>query len=424
MIQQVHDKKKSSNKRKAIIITATACVLIIAVCAVVFISIKIHRQRMEIQTHIINATEYIENGANRISVKTNMIVAFYMLIDRAEHLTDITEYDAAINVYEEARIVALAVSYAGGIDIAESGVIHVHELILTAKRNEAMTLFVQGNDLYNEALYKESLDYFFKALDIYVELNDNQNIFLTTARINYAEQKIIERENEQNPDPDGTEDDSEDENIIEDDTTPENDPSDNITSNYKHNRSIYFDLITPVDHQSRRPASDIRMGVNEGYNEGWYNGCGWIATYNALIILGKPVHPAEIVRSFETNVGIVLGGVFGTYPNAIVDYLNYMGFNVTHTLFPQLTMNIDEVIKSSKVSILAYAHTSAAHYIAIEYREDIDKFIVYNDSFARVRSENLVFQNETNAGAAIDSVAALISNTPNILFSFSLIVVS
>jgi len=422
MIQQVHDKKKPLKKRKLIIIAAITCVVVIAVCVIILISVHIHRQRMEIQTHIINATEYIENGANRISVKANMFVAFYMLISRAEHLTDSTEYNAAISVYKEARIVALAVSYAGGIDIAESGIIQVHELILAAKRNEAMTLFEQGNDLCNEGLYKESLDYFYKALDIYTELNDHQNIYLTTERINYTEQKIIEEETEEQTEPDDTKDDTEGD--YEDDIIPGSDPSDSITINYEHNLSIYFDLVTPIDHQNRRPASDIRMGVNEGYNEGWYNGCGWIATYNALLILGKPVHPAEIVRSFETNVGIVLGGVFGTYPNAIVDYLNYMGFAVNHTLFPQLSMNIDEVIKASKVSILAYAHTSAAHYITVEYREDTDKFIVYNDSFARARSENLGFQNETNAGAVIDSVAALISNTPNILFSFSLIVVS
>jgi hypothetical protein len=87
-------------------------------------------------------------------------------------------------------------------------------------------------------------------------------------------------------------------------------------------------------------------------------------------------------------------------------------------------MDIDEAIKASRVSILAYAHTSAAHYIAIEYNEDLDKFIVYNDSFARTRSAALGFENSTGAGAAIDSVSALISNTRSILFSFSLIAIS
>jgi len=166
------------------------------------------------------------------------------------------------------------------------------------------------------------------------------------------------------------------------------------------------------------------MGMREGLNEGWYNGCGWVAAYNALIIMGNPQHPAEIVKSFEERGGTAFGGVFGTYPNAIEEYLRSFGYSVSHTLFPQLSINIDETIRNSKVGILAYLHTNAAHYITIEYREDIEKFIVYNDSFARTRSANLGFQNYTDTGSAIDSVAALISSTREIIFSFSLIVVS
>jgi len=165
------------------------------------------------------------------------------------------------------------------------------------------------------------------------------------------------------------------------------------------------------------------MGSREGMNEGWYNGCGWVATYNALILLGTPEHPAEIVRYFETSGGTVFGGVFGTYPNSIESYIRSLGFSVNHAMFPQLSMNIDNAIKASRVSILAYVHTSAAHYATIEYREDIGKFVVYNDRFARTRSESLGFQNDTNVGAVIDSIAAFINNTPDILFSFSLITV-
>jgi len=159
-------------------------------------------------------------------------------------------------------------------------------------------------------------------------------------------------------------------------------------------------------------------------NEGWYNGCGWIAAYNALVVLETPVHPAEIVRYFEESGGIVLGGVFGTYPNTIEEYMRSQGYRVSHTLFPQLSTSLDDAIKGSRVSILAYLHSSAAHYVAIEYREDIGRFVVYNDSFAQARSSRLGFQNETSAGAAIDSIDALISGTPEIRLSFSLITIN
>ena len=166
------------------------------------------------------------------------------------------------------------------------------------------------------------------------------------------------------------------------------------------------------------------MGSRDGTNEGWYNGCGWIAAYNAMILLDNPKHPADIVKYFEERGGTVLDGVFGTYPNAIEGYIRNLGYSVNHALFPQLTMNIDNTIKNARVGILAYVHTSAAHYIAVEYRSDIDRFVVYNDNLARLRSADLGFQNETTAGAAIDSIAAFINNTPEILFSFSLITVN
>ena len=194
--------------------------------------------------------------------------------------------------------------------------------------------------------------------------------------------------------------------------------------NYEHNSGISFDLTTLIENQNRSPANQVRMGTREGMNEGWYNGCGWVAVYNALILLGNPKHPAEIVMYFETTGGTVFGGVFGTYPNAIESYLASLGYNVKHTLFPKLTVNIDDVARASRVIILAYAHKSAAHYATVEYREDIDKFIVYNDGFARARSANFGFQNETAAGAAIDSISAFISETSDILFSFSLIAVN
>ena len=108
----------------------------------------------------------------------------------------------------------------------------------------------------------------------------------------------------------------------------------------------------------------------------------------------------------------------------IEDYLKNLGYSVTHTLFPQLTTDIDDAVKASRVGILAYVHTNAAHYFTVEYREDRDIFVVYNDSFARARSIDSGLQNEVNTGAAIDSITALINNTPGILFSFSLITVN
>jgi len=358
----------------------------------------------------------------KIIAVTENYIAFFMLIENAERFAGISEYEAAIFIYEDAKQIASALSFTDGIVLAESGIQEMQHLIIQAKREEATNLFSQGELYLNNEQYAHARIYFAGALQIFLEINDSQHINITQEKLDFVVQKIEEGRlhdplsdiNDPSADIDDTQDNQEDDVVRQSE----------ILSNYEHNSSIDFNLQTVIDNQNRRPASQIRMGSTEGMNEGWYNGCGWVATYNALILLGNPKHPAEIVRFFEENGGTIFGGMFGTYPNSIEAYLISLGYNVSHTLFPQLAMNIDDAIKASRVSILAYTHTSAAHYIAIEYNEDIDKFIVYNDSNARTRSAALGLDNSTSAGAAIDSVSALISNTRSILFSFSLIIVS
>jgi len=404
--------KKRKKQKKPTIIIATLLIAA-AVTASILLIKDIQSNRAKREEHLANVTMHIEEAMQKISVATETIAAFYTFIEQAEAFAERSDFETAITVFDAAKKIAETISYTEGITLAEDGIEEMHRRIIIAKRNEAMEMFNTGDKYYRDSQYTQALEYLYKALDIYIELDDHQNINLTTERINASEQRLAEMEadNQEPPPADESPQDESEEQIAP-------------TLNYEHNRSISFDMRTLIDYQNQSPANRVRMGTTDGLNEGWYNGCGWIATYNALIILENPKHPAEIVRYFEESGGIAFGGVFGTYPNAIEAYLRSLGNNVSHTLFPQVNMNIDEVIKNSQVSILAYLHTNAAHYVTIEYREDIDKFIVYNDNFARIRSSNLGFQNYTDLGAAIDSVSAYISSTREILFSFSLIVVS
>jgi len=340
--------------------------------------------------------------------ETEAYIAFYALISSAQSAVEMSDYEAALSLYGEALLAAAALNYDYGINLAETGIEEVNVLILEAKREGAAELFSQGERLYNDRQYAEALEYLYEALELFTELGDDQNTALTNTMIDVSERMLAEMQ--QIPSPDRPVD------IGENQTEPQ--------TNYEHNRRLTFDMLTPIDNQNHSPANQVRMGMTEGMNEGWYNGCGWVAAYNALILLGNPQHPAEIVRYFEESGGTVLGGVFGTYPNTIESYIRGLGYNVTHRLFPQVTLNIDDAIRNSRVSILAYVHTGAAHYITIEYREDIGKFVVYNDSLARAMSADMGFQSAVEVGAAVDSVAAFINNTPNIIISFSLIAIT
>ena len=416
-------------KGKKAKITIVISIIIAIVLLAGTIAIISHKRKIqaEIKEHMSNAVLHTKEGIANAIPTVEMFAHFFSMLTMAEETIEkaaentdfnggLLLYEKANLIYEEADIIAKALSFKEGIAIAETGIKGVHESIVIAKRNEGLRLLEMGSlseanmQDYDFDMLSESLEYYHAALGIFTEIGDLENAEMTQARINDIEARIAQN-NTTHEDNQGT-------------TPPDAIEENEILSNYNHNTRINFDLRTPIDFQRQRPASEILMGTHEGYNEGWYNGCGWIATYNALLLLENPIHPAEIVKHFEESVGIVLGGIFGTYPNAIEDYLRSFGYTVNQTIFPQLRLNIDESVKSSKVSILAYTHTSAAHYVTIEYKEDIDKFVIYNDGFARAYSENLGFQSLTTVGAAVDSIEAFISNTPNILFSFSLITIN
>jgi len=371
---------------------------------------------LEINVRYPNEMQLGTSYINEKITITEMYIAFFSLIEQADRLADTSEYEAAIIKYNEAKLISAALSFTEGTNIADSGIKEMQERIIIAKRQEATAFYEEGDFMLNEGLYEEALILFNNALEIYTDIEDLHNITMVNAKIDHTKD-LIEKANIQAQPDDGG--DREDPALQEDPPT-----QDEQSENYEHNIKLSFDLKTPIDDQSKSSANQIKMGTSEGMNEGWYNGCGWVAAYNALIILGNPQHPADIVKYFEESGGTVFDGVFGTYPNAIEDYLKSLGFTVNQTLFPGLRTNLDNTIKESKVSILAYAHTTAAHYTAVEYRDDINKFVVYNDSSARNRSVELGFQNETTTGAALDSISAFISNTQTILFSFSLISVS
>lgn len=110
-----------------------------------------------------------------------------------------------------------------------------------------------------------------------------------------------------------------------------------------------------------------------GYYQGSYNGCGWVATYNATLMLGKASDPADIIYSYDKYGGTVGNGIFGVNPLAIKLYFDSIG--VESNMY-NLPVKADERISSSHVSILAYAHSNGAHYVAIQYVDG--KYYVYN----------------------------------------------
>ena len=362
---------------------------------------------------------------NDMIAKSDGFFNFFSLLGRANHSFEQDDLDTALSLYDDAKQLAAALSYAEGEGMAQAGIKDAKERIVLIKRYQAESYLVLGDQNLLIGDFEGSIAFYRYALEIYHELSDHAGAAEAESRIDAALQRQAEKEKEgaegsgegspDEPD-DGPGDGSQG-------TTPgQGDGEMNPESNYEFNRDLYFDLSALIDDQNQSPASQVRMGTASNRNEGWYNGCGWVATYNALVLLGNAKHPAEIVRDFEVR-GTVMGGVYGTYPNAIERFLRDAGFNANLILFPQAIVDIDNAIRAAGIGILGYAHTSAAHYATIVYNEEEDAFIVYNDGFARSRAMQLGTQNESGVGAVIDSILLLIEDTQEILISFSLITV-
>ena len=94
-------------------------------------------------------------------------------------------------------------------------------------------------------------------------------------------------------------------------------------------------------------------------------GCGWIAVYNALRILGKEAQPRELIRYFERMLPLVHGN-FGTTILAPAFYFKKQGYLVDWTA---RTDRFDAMLSGADVCVLYYRwHKKwkfGAHFVAL-----------------------------------------------------------
>ena len=107
-------------------------------------------------------------------------------------------------------------------------------------------------------------------------------------------------------------------------------------ANYRYNRKINLrqtgkrevsGLVLPFDEQGfvldQRLLGVYRMGRGADTAA---CGCGWVACYNALRLLGRPLPPASVIKALEHD--FVLGGRMGTRTAAIPLFFMRHGFRV------------------------------------------------------------------------------------------------
>lgn len=90
-------------------------------------------------------------------------------------------------------------------------------------------------------------------------------------------------------------------------------------------------------------------------------GCGWVACYNALRLLGNPQPAAKVIRQLENF--FVLGGYMGTHAGGIASFFHQYGYRVKlsfsavglHSIYPPAKANVVFYIRGPK---------RGAHFVA------------------------------------------------------------
>ena len=113
-----------------------------------------------------------------------------------------------------------------------------------------------------------------------------------------------------------------------------------------------------------------------GFRTSAATGCGWIATYNALHLLGDHAQPEELIRYYQRQLPLIHGNL-GTTILAPAFYMKKRGYLVDWT---SCYDRFDTLAKHSDVCILFYRWRKAwkigAHFTALQHTAD--GFVGYN----------------------------------------------
>lgn len=118
-----------------------------------------------------------------------------------------------------------------------------------------------------------------------------------------------------------------------------------------------------IYNQTQIPKEQYRYGFRSSAAVG----CGWIALYNALTLLGKRVNIPALIRRLERALPLVNGNA-GTFAATPVFLLRSLGFSTHTTADPR---QFDSLAKEAPVCILFYYWRTkwriGSHFVALRY---------------------------------------------------------
>jgi hypothetical protein len=127
-----------------------------------------------------------------------------------------------------------------------------------------------------------------------------------------------------------------------------------------------------IYNQRKIPKDQWRYGFRTSAD----TGCGWIATYNALRLLGYRVEPEQLIRYYERQLPLIHGNAGTSFWGPAV-CMKQLGFPVDIVIDRK---KFDETARESDVCILFYRwhqkYRFGAHFVTLRYKDG--RFIGYN----------------------------------------------
>ena len=127
-----------------------------------------------------------------------------------------------------------------------------------------------------------------------------------------------------------------------------------------------------IYNQTKIPKNQWRYG----FRSSAATGCGWIATYNALRLLGYRTEPKKLIRYFEKQFPLIHGN-FGTAFWGPALYFQKWGFPVKMTA---RRSRMDALAREGDVCVLFYRWRRGwrfgAHFVTLRYTDG--GFVGYN----------------------------------------------
>lgn len=127
-----------------------------------------------------------------------------------------------------------------------------------------------------------------------------------------------------------------------------------------------------IYNQKKIPKRQWRYGLRSSAA----TGCGWIAVYNALRLMGYQVDVEKLIHYFTWQIPIINGNI-GTFLFGPAIFFMQKGFSVKVTVRRK---KFDKLVKDSNVCVMFYywhrRFRFGAHFVAVRYQEG--KFVGYN----------------------------------------------